>query len=304
MTLRTPRDVLLAMYDLLESTRVMHRNCGVLHRDIGTRSVLIETGIHRASEAPGATCPSTTSVDEQPYEGAAYCSARYLLGESVDRTMTSNLLVGFDHAVALEPDEIPESNPWAGDPMFMARAIRRGRPLGIRGQRVVVSSTPELVPLIQAAYNAAHPDRAARFRCKTGSYSMNAARSRIPAYHTLRHDAESVFWLFVWWLANAVPPGAQATAINPAVLSALTAGKGADDVREEALNFPLGLMAYGELDRLVASLWTAVRPELQWATEVPYTDPEFLHEAMQRQILNFLVENKTATFMNLMKTTE
>lgn len=187
--------------------------------------------------------------------------------------------------------------------MFMARAMRLGRPLGITGERIIVPRIPELVPAVQAAYSAAHPDRSARFRCHTAWHTMYVDQA-CPARHALRHDAESVFWLFVWWLATAVPPGAHEGAINPAVWSALTAGEHGEDVREAALGFGLGVREFGELDRLVTSLWSVVRPELHWATEAPYTDPEFVHEAMQRHILNFLVANNASPFLRLSRATE
>jgi len=44
-----------------------------------------------------------------------------------------------------------------------------------------------------------------------------------------------------------------------------------------------------------------IREDYHWVKEEKYKHPEYLHDALQRVILNFALENKDAPFMDLQK---
>ena len=44
------------------------------------------------------------------------------------------------------------------------------------------------------------------------------------------------------------------------------------------------------LSELLDQLGEALESDLHWATDTPYTHPEFLHEVFQRYMLNFIFE--------------
>ena len=57
--------------------------------------------------------------------------------------------------------------------------------------------------------------------------------------------------------------------------------------------------SYNALQSLLNNLASYLEHDLHWATEAPFNDPEFLHEAFQRRILNFLIENEDEDFLLL-----
>lgn len=41
MKMKTPKEALMVMYDLLEVTRILYREKNILHRDISSRNILV-----------------------------------------------------------------------------------------------------------------------------------------------------------------------------------------------------------------------------------------------------------------------
>ena len=188
--------------------------------------------------------------------------------------------------------------------MFMARAVRAGRPLGEVGDRPWYQMVPELSQKAHV-YGDVFPDRLTRFQCSPGSPDDHivrvGARPDLSSWrHELRHDAESVFWLLVWWAVNAAAPTAGSTSKIPIGMWASLVDTNIDirplNIASDSLD-----PAYAPLSELLNQLGQALKFDLHWATGTPYTHPEFLHEVFQRHILNFIVEYRGEKFINLAK---
>ena len=102
----------------------------------------------------------------------------------------------------------------------------------------------------------------------------------------------------MWWAANATPDCC--TSEVPIGLW----GPLVDTITDaRSLNIPGHCLdpAYTPLSELLQQLGQALENDLHWATDTPYTHPEFIHEVFQRHILNFIVENLDKNFMKLAK---
>jgi hypothetical protein len=94
---------------------------------------------------------------------------------------------------------------------FMARAVRASRPLGRFGNVALYWKVPELSQRARN-YGEVFPDRLTRFQHSSGSPDRHVVDIGAPPdssswRHKLHHDAESAFWLLVWWVVNAAPVG-------------------------------------------------------------------------------------------------
>ena len=184
--------------------------------------------------------------------------------------------------------------------MFMARAVRVGGPLGKAGHPAWYVRVPQLSQMAHA-YGKFFPDRLTRFQPSSVRYVTEIGNdlTSSPQRHELRHDAESTFWLLLWWVITATPADGDATEI-PSEFWVPLVGT-AEDAR--SLNIPTTCLdpAYAPLSELLGQLADALEYDLYWATDTHYTHPEFLHEVFQRHILNFIFENMEKEFMNLTK---
>ena len=186
--------------------------------------------------------------------------------------------------------------------MFMARSIRAGGPLGVTGRIAQYMMVPELSQKAHM-YEDIFPNRLSRFQQSRGSPNDYIVRIGAPPNsssqrHELRHDAESAFWLLVWWIVNATPDGCRSEMPNelwvPLVGTTF-------DIRP--LDIPSSGLdpAYSLLSELLHQLGEALTDDLHWATDEPYTHPDFLHKVFERHILNFIFENRDKNFMTLAK---
>jgi len=186
--------------------------------------------------------------------------------------------------------------------MFMARAVRASRPLGRLGNVAVYWKVPELSQRARV-YGDVFPDRLTRFQHSPNSPDDHLVRIGVPPNpnswrHKLHHDAESAFWLLVWWVANAAPVGC--TSEIPIDLWVPLISN-TNDTRPLEIPCTSFDPAYAPLSELLDQLGQALEHDLHWATVTPYTHPEFLHEVFQRHILNFIFENRNRDFMTLAK---
>jgi len=132
-----------------------------------------------------------------------------------------------------------------------------------------------------------------------------------PWTHKLYHDAESVFWLLVWWAIHLRPVSSPPTKIKSKIFGYLT---NIDlENRDDPRTMFLQLLdkgsswldpGYQELEPLFKQMAIQLKGDLYWAKSPEMTDPEFLHEALQRLIFDFLMRNKEAHFMTLEKDPE
>ena len=184
----------------------------------------------------------------------------------------------------------------------MARAVRAGHPLGEVGDPAWYMKVPELSQKAYV-YGDVFPDRLTRFHHSPGSPSrhvvdIDALPDLTSWHHELHHDAESAFWLLVWWVVNAAPD--DCTSEIPAGVWVPLVDATVD---ARSLDIPRSCLdpAYAPLSDLLLLLGRALKSDLHWATDTPYTHPDFLHEVFQRHILNFIFENRDESFMKLAK---
>ena len=105
-----------------------------------------------------------------------------------------------------------------GTPVFVARAVELGHAMAPPPRSFFIPAMPESpVP-----YTSNHPDRIERF-------PVHAQIAKEPSKdtmnrkwrHGLDHDAESVFWLLVYWAVSAQPEGFQEEFIDRGIWSSL-----------------------------------------------------------------------------------
>jgi hypothetical protein len=251
-----------------------------------------------------------------------YFSNRILLSSSAERSATSTLLIDFDRGEILEQKDdarrlertvcyfsdmsAPSLMSCQGTPMFMARAIRQGGPLGKDRKLLEYCGMPESSSEV---YRKVFPDRLVKFpTSESFPVKINLRDDKKLWRHELYHDAESVFWLLVWWALQASPKDAEVTTTIPrwiwSTFANTTEGDGRScDIAQYTLD-----PSYEPLKGLLEQLGDAVVHDLHWATvqseSEACTHPEYLHEVFQRYILNFILAKQHEDFMTLCKANE
>ncbi|KAH9975772.1 hypothetical protein BGW80DRAFT_63086 [Lactifluus volemus] len=204
----TPRKMLETLFDLLEVLRYLYSERNVLHCDISSGNVLyVENSSSRTSLNP----PSVLLH-----------FAKGLLGGNNSQE-TSLLLVDFDHAEHLYSKMDGDRTGRTGTRIFIARAVEQGGP--VKPTRTT-NYVPE-VPQSPECYALAHKDRIEKFPAQTEGYTISlptaVGQSQVWR-HNLGHDAESVFWLLVYWAVLVQPerhPKVLKTDIDPILWSSL-----------------------------------------------------------------------------------
>ncbi|KAF5314319.1 hypothetical protein D9619_011924 [Psilocybe cf. subviscida] len=290
MSLKTPLEVLTAVYDLLEVTRALHATRKVLHRDISDSNVLC------MSEPEIYQTPLSGSADatSPPYE---MCFMRHILDENVHPLSTNMLLIDFDQGEILGSKEDHDVTPRnGGTRRFRARGVSG---VHLPGHNVIYAAPDSLVSFAQKVYERLLPLRLARF-------DNSPEYHRLPDEHwsegnsrpSLRHDAESAFWLLLWWAVEARASTSPVTYISAYSWHMLTNTHSNEHVRgllrDDALD-----PAYKALERLLTKLGRHLFIDAEWATEAPFNNPDYVHELLQRSILNFVIQNKDKPFMHL-----
>ena len=131
----------------------------------------------------------------------------------------------------------------------------------------------------------------------------------LPWTHELRHDAESVFWLLVWWAPRDNPILHGPSQIRCDIYGYLVGvdpAMGKDNLAYFMAELAEGQSwldpEYQELEPLFRQMARQLDGDLCWAeygAPKEMEDPEFLHEALQRITFNFLMEHRTKWFMRL-----
>jgi hypothetical protein len=182
-----------------------------------------------------------------------------------------------------------------GTSIFMARAVRT--PIIQRGEH-------RFYPMPQLFDGAARYEewlaaRVQKFPPNGGvTIDLDDKRPLNPFRHRLHHDAESVFWLLVWWCIHAKPEfnNDKNDLITSSHWGNLTGGSDSDDPRIYFIGgqaFPPVCHAeYQPLETLLELMSKQLRaaPEL-----LPDRDQdEYLHEVFQRLIFDFLCKHLRA----------
>jgi hypothetical protein len=120
--------------------------------------------------------------------------------------------------------------------------------------------------------------------------------------HLLRYDAESVFWVILFWSTLAQPATSKTKNLIPSVKwQNLT---GLHDLRYDnyvntSAEFPLH-PEYSPMSKLLEKMRQHLKCDLKFA-KVRREDPEYLHEVFQRLILNFMADPDNQEFLKLEK---
>jgi hypothetical protein len=164
------------------------------------------------------------------------------------------------------------------------------------------------IPESPHRYAKFHPDRVKKFPGSEPRFFFDPDESqksqRKRCRHELDHDAESVFWLLVYWAMSVQPekPG-----LKEPIDSALWANLlGTFHHRQ---NFVEGLAkrpdnlthsSYEPLQSLIKDLAAILVVDRHWLpASDPRSNPYYVNEAFQRLILSFMIDNKDEDFMRL-----
>ena len=205
----------------------------------------------------------------------------------------------------------------------MARSVVAGHPLTTGSKFLGLFGLPHLSELALPIYSKLFPERLNKFPqpLEDQVYHLviipkeirinKESRHSLPWTQTLHHDGESVFWLLVWWAIHLRPRSASSSKISNIIFGFLTnidpvMKHDARMVFMETLTEGISWMdpEYQELEPLFLRMARHLMGDLYWAKyggTGEMKEPEFLHEALQRIIFDFLMKNKTKPFMKLEK---
>ncbi|KAG8906000.1 hypothetical protein FRC01_008178, partial [Tulasnella sp. 417] len=274
----------------------MHRN--VLHRDISKGNVVY---VNRPQNGTAEVRDTRARECKQPP-----VFARYFLGESDDPHETSALLIDFDNAKVLESKTDRDGSSRVGTAVFMARAVDLGS---------AVNFSPWLRPPTPKSpdpYAETYPERLERFKPEDEEEPMSRFffesskdSDRRVWRHELDHDVESVFWLMFYWALNARPKEDQNELVSCPTWSWLIGGArwreglifsfSANPNRKGAVH-----SAFQPLTDLISKLARVLQLERHWLDNShPLNDPEYIVEAFQRLVLQFILDNRDEVFMGI-----
>jgi hypothetical protein len=221
---------------------------------------------------------------------------------------------------SLHPDASLLITP-QGTPVFLACAAMKGGPICLGLVRCIAPGMPDLTEAARPLYEAIWPTRLEQFPPRPDDIfpprpdnicilkETKEAADR-EWFHELRRDAESVFWLLLWWAIHVRPAESNEADAPIRYLFWAILVEPTNDVRETLL---FTLMegnwlhpAYAALGDLLKSMASYLRADLHWITKEnkenknfkEMKDPEFMHEAFQRLIFDFLVGHKEELFMH------
>ena len=189
--------------------------------------------------------------------------------------------------------------------MFMARLARS--PV-VQQKKYVLTAMPQLqTEFALKRYKICVGDRLKEFPENDDSLYKIKLDKDIPYAHRLSYDTESILWLLFSWAAQIQPLKKGPENPIPATLwMDLTGGQGADDPRVGLVNnFRKNTChpVYQDIETLLRSLLEQLDGyQEQIAQSSNEQDPsrrkdDYLSEAFQREILDFIVKNIDAPFM-------
>jgi hypothetical protein len=158
-------------------------------------------------------------------------------------------------------------------------------------------------------YKALYPDRVTDFLpSEQPEESIIGVRvQNLPSEefkHLLRYDAESVFWIILFWSILAQPATSKTKSqISSQAWQNLT---GLQDIRyyvyvNTSLPIPLH-PEFSPMSKLLENMREHLKCDLKFAKdEVRREHPEYLHEVFQRLILNFMADPDNQEFLKLEK---
>ncbi|KAJ3481248.1 hypothetical protein NLI96_g7778 [Meripilus lineatus] len=308
---RTVKDILMAVFDVLEVLRALCLRLNVLHRDLSPGNILLYPKHH----------PDTLK-DKNLIESPPLFISQILNREKEHggKDRATGLLIDFDHAIKLisEPGEMDNKDrtQTIGTEIYVARTVSRG---ALRYDYPPIGDfpMPALEGEVKELYKFAYGEEEYDHYCDapgTVHGSKPFVRTLIPPIeselppfiHKPHHDAESLYWVLLdvllhvqplertdgadlghfWHVRNLIHDSSGPSQRNYFLLHSLP-----DYTRyiEYALDPKLASVA-----PLLADLAAQVYPEYDLFDPPP--PPEHLHEAMRRLLLQFIysMENPIA----------
>ncbi|KAI9064958.1 hypothetical protein FKP32DRAFT_1675185 [Trametes sanguinea] len=305
-------DLLMAIYDTLEVHRTLARNRQVLHRDMSLFNILMYPVF--------APCKDRWFCKDAPP-----LIDDVLRGElrPAEKRVARCLIIDLDNAASLvgaKADAIPEElRCRTGTPAYIARAVAGGSLYTTLTNLAWSEKMPELSGEAKKLYTKLYgKDRYNKYLDTHDTVhggvppletlSASAARARqMTFYHLWEYDAESVFWTMYAALLRVVPKTSPKESEqsqdrlnrNWKMFYEHTIPRGCerDDTRnplldadEEKIAASL-LPAMQEVALLIYNIARHVYPSYAVMTPPPPHE-DHLHEAMQRLILQYLVDHR------------
>ncbi|OSD01122.1 hypothetical protein PYCCODRAFT_1436625 [Trametes coccinea BRFM310] len=311
---KSVNDLLMAIYDALEVHRTLAHGRNVLHRDMSIFNVLMY--------------PTMAEwVNNWPYfKGTPPLIDDILSGKTrpLEERKARCLIIDFDNAVALNEETAEEElQHRTGTPGYIARNVslgwigKRDSAISLGHKGKMPGFMPELTGVAKDLYLSAHgEDRYARYTygpdtmhggVPQSPYSQRIGPVRSRTFcHRLEHDAESIFWTMYVALIRVVPQASpeeegysqwyldDAWRILRNHTITKERGHRTWDPREELLYHTHKWAFLPGMERvfqLIKDLGAQVRPSYTAMDPLPPHD-DHLHEAMQRLILQYLVDNR------------
>ncbi|KAI0719842.1 hypothetical protein C8T65DRAFT_802417 [Cerioporus squamosus] len=301
---KSVNDLLKACYDILEVHRTVYRERSVLHRDMSMYNILMYP---RCPKVKGRRVFKHTPPFIKDVLGGS-------LRPLEDRTAEC-LMIDEDNAAMLDARPLEEDRDLAdrtGTPMYIARSVCSGKPQEY-GMSLMGFPMPTLTGEARDLYVKVHgQNRYDEYTEKNpstrhGGIPPHTLPDPIPPFvHRPCHDAESIYWTIFAALLRAQPDsGAREKWATPMVAQSWQKlhdhvipddPNNYHDDRESFL-----VMARSSLERhfhpemrqvahLLHAIGQQVAPEYEfWKPRPP---EEHLHEAMQRLILQYLVDHR------------
>ncbi|KAI0719835.1 hypothetical protein C8T65DRAFT_568580, partial [Cerioporus squamosus] len=301
---RSVNDLLKAFYDVLEVHRTIYLKRHVLHRDMSMYNILMY--------------PRWAKVKGRPVFKDAPLSIQDVLDGSIrpleDRT-TACLMLDADNSAILRGRPMDEEKDLAnrtGTPMYIARSVCVGKPqnnaLSLRGIRM-----PTLTGEAELLYVKAHGQaRYDRFTDKVpytfhGGNPPDDRPDPLPSFvHRPCHDVESIFWTMLAALLLAQPKSAEPEPHASALVAELWENLHEHVIPDQPDRYRDkrdGILMMGDdhweqhfypemrdVAYLLFRISRQIAPEYEYWTPRPPDD--HLHEAVQRLILQYLVDHR------------
>jgi len=161
-------------------------------------------------------------------------------------------------------------------------------------------------------YAKAHPDRVKRFPSSEEEFIVNPKlvddNKSHWWRHELEHDAESVFWLLLYWAMVVQPENRPKQEIDAGRWRDLNGNHESRQLLLDSLNrtLPVTMSSnlihsfYEPLLPLIKGLAAIIINDNCWLPESddPRKDPFYIAEAFQRLILKFIIDNRGKEFMD------
>lgn len=183
--------------------------------------------------------------------------------------------------------------------MFISRAVLAGAPIPL--DRPVIFSN---MPVPHPSYVKSFPGRVVKFPASTELVIVSPPEvCELPPFqHLLRHDAESIYILLLYWSIHIRPENDQhpEARIPNSFWGPLHSDRpdGKVAVFHSVKKDPFHPQ-YSGLHELLGPMGALLEHDYYWAPEGPMKDPEYVHEALQRLLFNFMVEHDRSSFMDL-----